>query len=46
MSVNSIFNYIKQLRVKPGSKVNLKKFDTDIDQKMVTKEEGDRKSVV
>ena len=40
MSVNSIFNYIKQLQVKAGSKVNLKKYDTDINQKMVTKEEG------
>jgi PPK2 family polyphosphate:nucleotide phosphotransferase len=40
MSVKSIFNYIKQLQVKAGSKVNLKKFDTDFDHKMVTKEEG------
>jgi PPK2 family polyphosphate:nucleotide phosphotransferase len=40
MPVSPIFNYIKQLQVKAGSRVNLKKYDTDYDHKMVTKEEG------
>ncbi len=41
MSVKQLFSFINQLQVKPGSKVNLKKFYTDYDHKMVTKEEGE-----
>lgn len=41
MSVQKLFSYIKELQVKPGSKVNLKKFKTDFDHKMVSKEEGE-----
>jgi PPK2 family polyphosphate:nucleotide phosphotransferase len=40
MSVSSLFTFIKQLQVKAGSKVNLKKYDTDYDHKMVSKDEG------
>ncbi len=41
MSVKKLFSFINQLQVKPGSKVNLKKFFTDYDHKMVTREEGE-----
>jgi PPK2 family polyphosphate:nucleotide phosphotransferase len=40
MSVQQLFSYIKELQVKPGSRVRLKKFDTDYDHKMMTREEG------
>ena len=40
MSVQQLFSFIKQLQIKPGSKVDLKKFYTDYDHKMVSREEG------
>jgi len=41
MSVQQVNNYLKQLLVKPGAKVSLKKFDTNYDHKMFTKKEGE-----
>jgi PPK2 family polyphosphate:nucleotide phosphotransferase len=35
------FKFLESLRVKPGKKVNLKKFHTDFDQKTMTKDEGE-----
>jgi PPK2 family polyphosphate:nucleotide phosphotransferase len=40
MDVKGLFRYIESLRVKPGEKVKLRKWDTDYDHKMVTREEG------
>jgi PPK2 family polyphosphate:nucleotide phosphotransferase len=42
MDIKGLFKYIDSLRVKPGRKVDLSKWDTDYDHKMVTKEEGAR----
>lgn len=41
MPPNNFFDYLDGLRVKPGMKVNLKKYQTDVDQKMMSKEEGE-----
>jgi len=41
MSVQQVNNYLKQLLVKPGAKVSLKKFDTNYDHKMFNKKEGE-----
>lgn len=38
---NAFFQYLETLRVKPGKRVSLKKFNTDYDHKMMTKEEGE-----
>lgn len=40
MDIKGLFRYIESLRIRPGSKVNLNKLDTDYDHKMVTREEG------
>ena len=42
MPVEQLFRYIKKLQVKPGEKISLKKFNTDYDHKMMTKEEGEK----
>lgn len=42
MTNNKAFlKYLKSLRVKEGSKFNLKDFDTDFDEKKITKQEGE-----
>ncbi len=41
MSVQHLFKFIEELQVKPNSKVNLKKFYTDYDHKMMTRAEGE-----
>jgi PPK2 family polyphosphate:nucleotide phosphotransferase len=40
MDIKGLFKYIESLRVKTGEKVNLSKWDTDYDHKMLSKEEG------
>lgn len=40
MDIKGLFRYIDSLRVKPGRKVDLSKWNTDYDHKMVTREEG------
>ncbi len=42
MSAQQIFSLIKQMQVKPGSRVNLNKYPTDFDHKLITKEEGEQ----
>jgi len=42
MSVQQLLDYIDSLRIRQGKKVNLRKFDTDYDHKMMTKEEGEK----
>lgn len=41
MDVKGLFKYVDSLRVKPGEKVKLRKWDTDYNHKMLTKEEGE-----
>ncbi len=41
MPLKALYRYIDQLQVKPGKRVSLKKFETDYDHKMMTKEEGE-----
>jgi PPK2 family polyphosphate:nucleotide phosphotransferase len=41
MPVQQLFAYIDSLRVKPGRKVSLRKFHTDYDNKMMSREEGE-----
>jgi len=41
MDVKGLFKYVESLRVRPGKKVKLRKWDTDHDHKMITKEEGE-----
>jgi hypothetical protein len=42
MTNNKAFlKYLKSLMVKEGSKFNLSDFDTDFDEKKITKEEGE-----
>lgn len=40
MDIKGLFRYIESLRVKPGKRVRLDRWDTDYDHKMLTKEEG------
>jgi PPK2 family polyphosphate:nucleotide phosphotransferase len=41
MDRKGLFKYVDSLRVKPGRNVKLRKWDTDYDHKMMTKEEGE-----
>ena len=41
MDIKGLFKYVETLRVKPGARVDLRKWDTDYDHKMLTKEEGE-----
>jgi PPK2 family polyphosphate:nucleotide phosphotransferase len=42
LPLDTFFQYLETLRVKPGKRVSLKKFNTDYDHKMMTKEEGEQ----